>query len=198
MSSERDLTALTASQVLAQRRDSTTATSVGVDALYTQITVDLLRLQRDTLNQTLSACLGTLIDATGVDAAFIALPGADSGAIDDVIAATTVFSACNPQGLCGMEWSELPWLTHAVGENRLVEIRDTADKAFASVPEVGRLAALKLGAVLAVGVRAHSDADLTLLVLGNERPVKSWDANMKLLLKQLGAALEAGLTLLDS
>ena len=193
MNSERDKDAVDASQILAQRRASSTGSTVGVDALYTQIAVDLLRLHRDTFQSTLENAIRSLVDATGVDCAFVPLFDPDGAQIDRVIATTSGFASCHPELLTGFEYNDLPWLTRATTGGRLVEVADTGAAAFAEISEMQRLADMGFGSVLVVGLMHGEDQPCGFLALANERPVSHWDANLMLLLKLLGAALESGL-----
>ena len=193
MSDERDNTMLHASQVLAQRRDTTHGSSIGVDALYTKIAIDLLRLDRGSQDETLTAATKTLAEATGVDTALIALPDADGFAIARVYATTQGFASCRSASLEGHEFAELPMIARAMNEERLIEILGTDDPAYAGNTEVARLAGLNFGSLLGIGIARGEYCNGAFLALGNEQPLLEWDANLKLLLKLLGATLESGL-----
>ncbi|MEM1263562.1 MAG: EAL domain-containing protein [Pseudomonadota bacterium] len=182
-----------ASQVLAQRQDSTTATSIGVDALYTQLAVDLLSLNPADVNQGIAEVVTTLVNATGVDAAFVALPDDNSAAIGAVLMHRTGFANLQIDLLRGHQYSDLKWLMRSVMSGRLLEIRDSQADKYAAVNEVQRIAGLGIGSLLAIGFRYRPDRPCGILALANNAACPEWDANLKLLLKLLGAAMEAGM-----
>ncbi|MEO1034729.1 MAG: EAL domain-containing protein [Pseudomonadota bacterium] len=182
-----------ASQILAQRHDSTTTSSIGVDALYTQLAVDLLNLDVAEPAESLDSAVATLVNATGIDTAFVALPDEEGRAIDAVHTYQTGFGQIQVELLRGHEYQDLPWVTRSVVAGRLLEIRDTSAPTYESLAEVQRLAGLGFGSLLAIGFRARSRGPGGILALANQGPCKEWDANLKLLLKLLAAALEAGL-----
>ncbi|MEM8983549.1 MAG: EAL domain-containing protein [Pseudomonadota bacterium] len=182
-----------ASQVLAQRQDSTTATSIGVDALYTQLAVDLLSLNPNDVRQGIADVVTTLVNATGVDAAFVALPDETGRAIGDVLLHRTGFANIQADLLRGHQYSDLKWLMRSVVSGRLLEVRDSQAAKYAATSEVQRIAGLGIGSMLAIGVQFRRDRPCGILALANNAACEEWDANLKLLLKLLGAAMEAGL-----
>ncbi len=187
-----DNPSLEASQVLAQRRDSGTATSVGVDALYTQIAIELLDLRSESLAESVRGAMVTLAEATGVDCAFIALPG-EAGAIEHVYSHTHGFRPIDVMPLAGHEMDDLPWLARSAAGKRIVEISDTADPKYQELHEIERLRSFGAGSLLGIGFESGNGALPGLLVLANHASVTQWDANLKLLLKLLAAAMESGL-----
>lgn len=184
---------LNASQILAQRLDSTTTASVGVDALYTQIAIDLLGIGDGKLRDVLQRAMTTLVEATGVDTAFIAMSDVAGAAVETVVSHTGGFASCKPEQLRGHEFAEMTWLSRSVAGQRLLEILDTGAASLSELREVQRIADLGFGSLLIIGFNHDDGKGRGLLALGNEKPVESWDANLKLLIKLLGAALESGL-----
>ena len=182
-----------ASQILAQRHDSTTATSIGVDALYTQLAVDLLNPGATDPDATFKDAVQTLVHATGVDVAFIALPDETGQQVDAVHAHQTGFGHTQVELLRGHEYRDLPWLSRSIANGRLLEIRDTKDPMYGKLPDAERLAGLGFGSLLAIGFKAAGTTHGGILALANRGACEAWDANLKLLLKLLAAALEAGL-----
>ena len=72
-----------------------------VDALQTKIAVNVQQLDPGRFHEQLRDNIGELPDATGCDAAFLALFKADASAIETVFASGSVFSSCNPAALEG-------------------------------------------------------------------------------------------------
>lgn len=188
-----DKASVDASQILALRRDSGSATSIGVDAMYTQITVDLLNIEAVTHAETLQSCIAKLTEATNVDCAFIALPGAGGVLVEQVFSHNTGFAPINPGALTGHEFNEVPLLARAGTSRRLLEILDTSAARYAASAEVSRLGSFGIGSLLVMGLDSGEPTAPGLLALANNNAVTEWDPNLKLLLKLLAAALESGL-----
>ncbi len=181
---------LEASQILAQRHDA--GSGGGVDALYTQIAIELLTLDAENFETVLHKAMVSLAEATGVDCTFATLPG-EMSAIDYVAAHTHGFHQIDVRPLRGHREKDLPWLTRSSAGMRFVEIIDTADPRYSEIREVERLRSFGIGALLLIGFQAGDDNMPGWLALANHTPVAQWDANLKLLLKLLAATLESGL-----
>ena len=96
-----------------------------VDAVQTKIAVNLQHLDPDTFEKQLSDNIGELPDATGCDAAFVALFSDDGAKIETVLTSGTMFSGCNPEVLTGELLENWPWLSKRLSNLRLIEIDDT-------------------------------------------------------------------------
>ncbi len=72
-----------------------------VDAVQTKIAVNLQNLDPDTYQQQLSDNVSELPEATGCDAAFLALFSDDGSTIETVLTSASTFSGCNPEVLTG-------------------------------------------------------------------------------------------------
>lgn len=190
--SEPETSTLTPGEILALRRGADEARAVGVDALYTKIAVGLLELDPEALDETLLSAMSELRDATGLDAAFVALLDEEGERIGRVIAATAIFSACRPQALEGQLLADWPWLAARIERGQIVALTDTGEPSASRTAASRRLAALGMGSCLMIGVGLDGQPG-ALLALANAGAVKSWDANFTLLLKLLGASLGAGL-----
>ena len=81
-----------------------------VDALQTKIAVNVQNLDKDRFKEQLRDNIAELPDASGCDAAFLALFTNDLSSIDAVLASSTVFSACNADALTGESLANWPWL----------------------------------------------------------------------------------------
>jgi PAS domain S-box-containing protein len=162
-----------------------------VDAMQTKIAVNLQDLDSKNYLQQLRDNIAELPDATGCDAAFLALFRSDISAIRTIISSGSVFSACNPDALEKEALKDWPWLSRHLGHLRLIEIDDTGSGPMQAGAEMSRLADLKLGSVLIIGFTVRDEV-AGFLALANERPVDTWDANLQLLMKLIGASLASG------
>ena len=163
-----------------------------VDALQTKIAVNIQQLDQDRFKDQLSDSIGELPDATGCDAAFLVLFSADLSGIETVLSSSSVFSACNPDALTGESLADWPWLSTHLNHLRVIEIADTDAGPKSATAEMARLADLKIGSALIIGFTVREEV-AGFLALANERPVETWDANLHLLTKLIGASLASGL-----
>jgi len=183
----------TASAPVAGRRPPPGERNRGAaDALQTKIAVNVQNLDPDRFEEQLRENIAELIDASGCDAAFLALFKADLSEIETVIASSTVFSACNAEALTGESLSHWPWLCQRLGHLKVVEIVDTKGGPKVAREELARFADLGIGSTLIIGFSVGQDV-AGFLALANERPVENIDANLHLLLKLVGASLASGL-----
>ncbi|HLU05014.1 MAG TPA: hypothetical protein VKZ91_00530, partial [Woeseiaceae bacterium] len=81
-----------------------------VDALQTKIAVNVQNLDATSYQQQLRDNIAELPDATGCDAAFLALFNEDGTAIETVLSSSSVFSGLNPEPLTGELLEAWPWL----------------------------------------------------------------------------------------
>ena len=163
-----------------------------VDALQTKIAVDVQHLDQDHFKEQLQDNIAELPDATGCDAAFLALFSGDLSSIETVLASSSVFSASNPDALTGESLADWPWLSKRLGHLRVIEIADTDAGPKIAKAEMARLAELNIGSALIIGFSIRNEVS-GFLALANERPVDHWDANLHLLIKLIGASLASGL-----
>jgi diguanylate cyclase (GGDEF)-like protein/PAS domain S-box-containing protein len=163
-----------------------------VDALQTKIAVNVQNLDSERYLEQLRDNIVELPDATGCDAAFLALLSEDGTSIETVLSSTSVFAPCNPEPLTGEALDAWPWLLARLGHLRLIDIADTDDGSAMAKPELKRLAELNVGSCLIIGFTVRNDL-AGFLALANERPVEGWDANLHLLMKLIGASLASGL-----
>ena len=163
-----------------------------IDALQTKIAVNFQALNEDSLAEELSANIAELPDAADVDAAFICLISADGTMIESVHAATGGFAQCSPEVLEGENLGDWPWLVKRLGHLRVIEVADTLEGSKMARDELGRLSEIKIGSVLIIGFSVN-DEIAGFLAVANEQKVNSWDANLHLLMKLLGASLASGM-----
>ena len=163
-----------------------------VDAIQTKIAVNLQHLDPDTFKEQLSDNIGELPDATGCDAAFVALFSDDGAKIETVLTSGTMFSGCNPEVLTGELLENWPWLSKRLSNLRLIEIDDTQAGPKSAASEMARLAEIKISSCLIIGFAIQGEV-AGFLALANQRPLDTWDANLQLLMKLVGASLASGL-----
>lgn len=163
-----------------------------VDALQTKIAVNVQHLDLDRFKEQLSDNIGELPDATGCDAAFLALFSNELSNIETLLSSNAVFSSCNPDALTGESLADWPWLGRRLGHLRVIEIADTDKGPEDADAEMARLAELNIGSALIIGFMIRDEV-AGFLALVNERPVEKWDVNLHLLMKLIGASLASGL-----
>jgi len=163
-----------------------------VDALQTQIAVNLQNLTVDNVDDQLRRNISDLPEAAGCDAAFLALFSDDGRTIESVYSAKSGFIQCSAEALTGDDVDTWSWLASRLGHLRIVEIDDTHDLASKGNDEAGRLAELHFGSLLILGISVDDDA-VGFLALGYESALNGFDAQLHLLIKLIGASLASGL-----
>ena len=169
-----------------------TRTRGAADALQTQIAVGVLNLDPDRFLEQLQSSIDELPEASGCDAAFVALISEDGTDLETVISASGGFAQCKPEVLAGDSLDDWPWLRERLGHLKVVEVADTLKGSKASSSELERLSELHIGSLLMIGFSVQGEI-AGFLALANEHAVENWDANQNLLLKLIGASLAAGL-----
>ena len=129
-----------------------------VDAIQTKIVVNLQSLDSKQFHDQLNDNISELPDATGCDAAFLALFSEDGSTIETVLTAGSTFTGCNPEVLTGDSLDSWPWLTKRLGYLRLIEVDDTDAGPKSAAAEMARLAELKIGSALFIGFAVQADA----------------------------------------
>ncbi len=180
------------SSVRHRRPRAGTRTRGAADALQTKIAVGVLNLDASNYQQQLQANIGELPDAAGCDAAFVALLSDDGVRLETVISESSGFAQCKAEVLSGEAMDSWPWLRERLGHLKVIEVADTLKGPRSSKIELERLAELHIGSVLMIGFSVNGEI-AGFLALANEHPVESWDANLHLLLKLIGASLASGL-----
>jgi diguanylate cyclase (GGDEF)-like protein/PAS domain S-box-containing protein len=162
------------------------------DALQTKIAVNLQQLDPARFRDQLRDNIAELPDASGSDAAFLALFNTEGTLIESVFSSGSVFCSCNPDALVKESLDDWPWLCKRLGHLRVIEVPDTANGPASAADELARLADLKIASCLIIGF-AVRDELAGFLALANQGPVDSWDASQHLLMKLVGASLASGL-----
>ena len=162
------------------------------DALQTKIAIGVLNLDPNTYEEQLRTNIAELPDAAGCDAAFVVLISEDGTQFESVISSTSRFAQTNPEVLAGESVENWSWLSNRLGHLKVVEVADTLKGSKSSEGELERLSELHIGSILMIGFSVHGEV-AGFLALANELPVESWDANLHLLLKLVGASLATGL-----
>ncbi len=163
-----------------------------VDAMQTKIAVSVQNLDPAGYLEQLQAVVEELPEATGADAAFIALIDEDGEAIESVLASGTGFAQCRPALLEKERLQDWRWLRNRLGHLRVVEVADTLSGPRAAQDDLERLNELHIGASLIIGFSVSGEI-AGFLGIANERPVENWDANLHLLMKLFGSSLAVGL-----
>jgi diguanylate cyclase (GGDEF)-like protein/PAS domain S-box-containing protein len=163
-----------------------------VDALHTKIAVNIQNLDADRIEDQLQEIVAEMPEASGCDSAFLVLLRARDQVMQTVLSTTSGFASCKPELLQGERLENWPWLEKRLGHLRLIEIQNTDEPTSVARSEFGRLAELRIGSCLIIGV-CVDDEPIALLGFANERQVDRWDVNSQLLLKLLGASLTSGL-----
>lgn len=163
-----------------------------VDALHAKIAVNIQNLDADRIEDQLQEIVAEMPEASGCDSAFLVLLRARDQVMQTVLSTTSGFAGCKPEVLQGERLENWPWLTKRLGHLRLIEIQNTDKPTSVARSEFNRLAELRIGSCLIIGV-CVDDEPIALLGFANERPVDRWDVNSQLLLKLLGASLTSGL-----
>jgi diguanylate cyclase (GGDEF)-like protein/PAS domain S-box-containing protein len=162
------------------------------DALQTKIAIGVLNLDPTTYEEQLRTNIAELPDAAGCDAAFVVLISDDGSHFESVISSASRFAQVNPEVLAGESVESWSWLSNRLGHLKVVEVADTLKGSKSSKAELERLSELHIGSILMIGFSVHGEV-AGFLALANELPVDSWDANLHLLLKLVGASLATGL-----
>jgi len=132
-----------------------------VDALQTKITVGLQNLDPLRYTEQLQANIDELPEATGADAAFLALISADGDNIEAVSSSCEGFAQCSPGVLQGEKLADWPWLCKRLGHLRVIEVADTVNGPKSAESELGRFNEIQLfGSSLAVGLERVGDREM--------------------------------------
>ena len=163
-----------------------------VDALQTKIAVGIQSLDAHNYLAQLQAIVDELPEATGTDAAFVALIGEDGKEFEEVLASCNGFAQCNPGVLKAEKLDNWPWLCERLEHLRIIEVADTVDAQRSARDELARFNQIHIGAALLLGFSVR-DEIAGFMGIVNERAVESWDANLHLLMKLFGSSLAVGL-----
>lgn len=164
----------------------------GLDVLLTKAAIDFQNLVTEQADAPLQQNLEALREAAGLDALLIASFDDAHSVIERTVGATGLFATFNPQTLQGEQLEGLPFLRNRLEHLRVVEIRDTSQPRADLAPEAARLAALRIGAALIIGIATQGRTS-GFIALCSTLPRDSWDANLHLMLKLLGSSYASGL-----
>ncbi|HEY4366123.1 MAG TPA: EAL domain-containing protein [Steroidobacteraceae bacterium] len=165
---------------------------VSLDVLLTKAAVDLQNLPLENGDVVVKQNLEALREAAGLDAIFIAEFDSHGQSIERVLAATGLFATFNPDVFHGESLDQLPYLRERLEHVRIIELRDTAQPRREMQADAARFAALQVGAVLVIGFAIRGKVS-GFMALCSTRPRDTWDANLHLMLKLLGASYSSGL-----
>jgi diguanylate cyclase (GGDEF)-like protein/PAS domain S-box-containing protein len=158
------------------------------------LTKSAVELQQPITDAALQEVCRSLRDALSVDATFVALFDRKNECIERMISATSARAAFDLQALRGDQLGRYPYLWAQLEPLRIVAICNTTEPPNELTAEAQRFVEAGIGAVLMVGIAAEGRV-CGLMALCSSRPRESWDANLHLALKLLGASYTAGLEL---
>ncbi|HUF74088.1 MAG TPA: EAL domain-containing protein [Gammaproteobacteria bacterium] len=174
------------------RRASKQSGEPGLDLVCTKIAVDFQCIDEASAGERLTAGLKDLTDASGADAAFLALFDPETKRIETVYSGRSSFSACNPDVLLGQDISSLPWLVARLKHLRLLEIRDTSRPGPNQTEDAAFFAERKVAAVVLIGFDIDEHIGGILGVMSAVADPE-WEADLRLALKLLGVSCASGL-----
>ena len=182
----------TSATIRARRPRAGTRTRGSVDALQTRIAVALQALNADDPARDLGAVIDDIPEASGTDAACIALISADGRSFETVVTARSGFSQARLEVLEGEILEAWPWLVDRLGHLRVVEVSDTVAATARAADELARLNELHVGSLLFTGFAVNAEI-AGFLAVSNDGPTAEWDASLNLLIKLFAASLATGL-----
>ncbi len=164
----------------------------GLDLACTKIAVDLQNMTEAGAEACIRQSLEVLRKSTGVDATFVVFLDSTLTRFESVSVSKGAFVQCAPEVLKGDAFDTFPWLQSRLDHLRVVEIRDAGALAHDHPLESRRLQHLRIGALLLIGFGVQGRLG-GFLGLCTVQPRESWDADLHLLLKLIGASFASGL-----
>jgi diguanylate cyclase (GGDEF)-like protein/PAS domain S-box-containing protein len=164
----------------------------GLDVLLTKAAIDFQNLAQEHADALLRLNLEGLREAAGLDALLLASFDDAHTVIQHIVGATGLFATFNPETLQGEPLERLPYLRDRLEHLRVVEIRDTSQPRTDLAPESARLAELRIGAALIIGIATQGRIS-GFIALCSTLPCDSWDANLHLMLKLVGSSYATGI-----
>jgi diguanylate cyclase (GGDEF)-like protein/PAS domain S-box-containing protein len=174
------------------RRASQKSGEPGLNLLCTKIAVDFQCFDESTVDERLASGLQDLADASGVDAAFLALLDPETRQIQTIVSGRSSFSACNPDVFLGENLKSMPWVAGRLKHLRLLEIGDTTNPAAGQEQDASLLADRNIAAVLLVGFDLNDKIGGILGVMSSVA-TPEWGTDLKLALKLVGVSCASGL-----
>ncbi|MGH8258209.1 MAG: PAS domain S-box protein, partial [Steroidobacteraceae bacterium] len=165
--------------------------ALGLDVACTKLAIDLQTLDRGSADEVIRRSLETLAEITGSDCAFVALLDAERR-FGQVHAARRGLGVPQPEALRSEPLAQYPWLESRMGHLRLTQLHDTAAPRRGELAEAHRFAGLQMGSVLLAAFQVLGEP-AGILALARVQPRGTWDVNLQLLLKLLGASLASSL-----
>ncbi len=165
---------------------------LGLDLACTKIAVDLQNMTEAGAEVCIRQSLEVLRQSTDADATFVAFLDASGSRFESVPVSKGTFGQCTPEVLKGDSLDSLPWLSTRLDHLRVVELRDTAVLAREHLLDGQRLQHLRIGAALLIGFSVQGKL-AGFIGLCTVQARASWDAELHLLLKLIGASFASGL-----
>ncbi|MGD8339333.1 MAG: EAL domain-containing protein [Gammaproteobacteria bacterium] len=174
------------------RRASSQPGEPGLDLICTKVAVDFQCIDENSADERLAAGLKDLTEASGADAAFLALLDPDTAEFETVYSGRSSFSVCNPDVFLGKRLDRFPWMASRLKHLRLLEIADTESPNAGQEEDARVLADSQIAAALLIGFNLAGKPG-GLLGLLSASPNHEWPADLQLALKLVGASCASGL-----
>ncbi len=172
--------------------DTGTRQSIGLDILYTQVSVDFQNLTQDGADTTVRQSLEGLRESTCIDSVCLGLLDPKGLYVEKISVSTGMFATCRPERLKDMDLEKMPWLRKGLGHLRLLEIADTTKARKETAADAAILGEMGIGSILVTGFNV-GQKPAGFIAMCMSRPQESWDVNLRLLLKLISASFASGL-----
>ncbi len=172
--------------------DTGTRQSIGLDILYTKVSVDFQNLTQDGADTTVRQSLEGLRESTCVDSVCLGLLDPKGLYVEKISVSTGMFATCRPERLKDMDLEKMPWLRKGLGHLRLLEIADTTKARKEAAADAAILGEMGIGSILVTGFSV-GQKPAGFIAMCMSRPQESWDVNLRLLLKLISASFASGL-----
>ncbi len=172
--------------------DTGTRQSIGLDILYTKVSVDFQNLTQEGADTTVRQSLEGLRESTCVDSVCLGLLDPKGLYVEKISVSTGMFATSRPERLKDMDLEKMPWFRKGLGHLRLLEIADTNKVRKEAVADAAILREMGIGSILVTGFSV-GQKPAGFIAMCMSRPQESWDVNLRLLLKLVSASFASGL-----
>ncbi len=172
--------------------DTGTRQSIGLDILYTKVSVDFQNLTQEGADTTVRQSLEGLRESTCVDSVCLGLLDPKGLYVEKISVSTGMFATCRPERLKDMDLEKMPWFRKGLGHLRLLEIADTTEVRKEAAADAAILREMGIGSILVTGFSVgQKPAGFIAMCMSSSQ--ESWDVNLRLLLKLVSASFASGL-----
>ncbi len=172
--------------------DTGTRQSIGLDILYTKVSVDFQNLTQEGADDTVRQSLEGLRESTGADSVCLGLLDPKGLYVEKISVSTGMFATCRPERLKDMDLEKMPWFRKGLEHLRLLEIPDTTKARKETAADAALLRDMGIGSVLMTGFSV-GQKPAGFIAMCMSSPQESWDVNLRLLLKLVSASFASGL-----